>query len=431
MSADSEDTHSFDIIIIGGGAAGCSTAMHLAERGQRVLVLEKGMLGSGSTGKAAGLGGQLRTSADETNLLMEGLKSVLELERRLGTQLFVRTGSLHVAATPARAAEICNFVKMGKEIGFEIDHVNRNRAEKLLPCMKSDDLIEFCYCPTDGHFQPAELLAAYVQVAREAGAKFMTDKLVDSIEISNGATQGVWARGQLYSAPTVVNAAGPWSHLLADIADVQMPTAAIGHCYLVTHPLAEVPIGPTDAAIRDRENRIYSRAEVGGLLVGTYDAEPSLYDMNVLGAEFEMTPMKAAHDSLQVAVLIDAASRRFPFISNRTPMKVTTGIMTFTPDGHALCGPVRNVDGLFHCTGFNGRGVFQSAASGRIMAELILDGRCQHPVDHLRADRMNDYSGLGDRDAINGACYARYASHYGSDSRTVDDTIEAKSDEAT
>ncbi len=88
-----------DVIIIGGGAAGCSTAMQLALRGQRVIVLEKGRLGSGSTAQAAGLGAQLRSSADETRLLKEGLGVVTDLESRLEKELFVRTGCLHVATT--------------------------------------------------------------------------------------------------------------------------------------------------------------------------------------------------------------------------------------------------------------------------------------------------------------------------------------------
>ncbi len=407
-------------MIIGGGAAGCSVAMQLAERGQRVLVLEKGMLGCGSTGRAAGLGGQLRSSPDETRLLKEGLDIVLDLERRLGKQLFVRTGSLHVATTPARAAEICDFVKMGQDIGFEIEHVSRERAVELLPCMKADDLTESCYCPTDGHFQPAELLAAYVEIARAAGARFLPQTLVESIEIAGGTVRGVRAGGQTYTAPIVVNAAGPWSHLLADLAGVSMPTAAIGHYYLVTHALPEVPVGRTDAAIRDRENRIYSRPELGGLLVGTYEKEPVLYDMCELGPDFEMASMRAPRDSINVAMLIDSASRRFPFIDHRTPMTITTGIMTVTPDGYALCGPVPSIEGLYHCPGFNGRGVFQSAAVGRIMADLILDGSCPDLVNHLRADRMDHVPGLRDRDSINARCYDRYANHYGRDRSSGD-----------
>ena len=71
-----------DIIIIGGGAAGCSAAMQLSLRGRRVLVLERALLGSGSTGRAAGLGAQLRESPDETRLLMKGIEVVKDIDKQ-------------------------------------------------------------------------------------------------------------------------------------------------------------------------------------------------------------------------------------------------------------------------------------------------------------------------------------------------------------
>ena len=95
----------FDVIIIGGGASGCSTAMQLALRGRSVLVFDKAQFGSGSTGQAAGLGGQLRSNPSETRLLMEGIKVVREMERKLNQKIFTKTGSLHVASTEDRAME--------------------------------------------------------------------------------------------------------------------------------------------------------------------------------------------------------------------------------------------------------------------------------------------------------------------------------------
>lgn len=402
-----------DVIIIGGGAAGCSTAMQLATRGQRVIVLERGLLGSGSTGKAAGLGGQLRSSKEETQLLKEGLDVVRDIEKRLGRELFVRTGCLHVATTAYRAQEIRDFVAMGKSIDFQVDLVDLDTAQQLLPCMKTDDLVECCYCPTDGHFQPAELLAAYVQIAREADAKFHTNTPVEKVLLQGGRVKGVRANGRDFFAPIVVNAAGPWSYQVARMSESPIPTAAIGHYYLITEPHPEVSVGPTNAAIRDRENRIYSRPEVGGLLVGTYEKEPVEYQMEDFSPDFEMVAMKAARDSINVAMLIDSASRRFPFINERTPMHITHGIMTFTPDGHAVSGPANGIQGLFHCTGFCGRGVFQSMSIGIVMAEMILENRCRFPVDHMRPDRFNGQLDLDDRTEIKAQCYHRYANHYG------------------
>ena len=206
-----------DIIIIGGGAAGCSAAMQLSARGKKVLVLERSLLGSGSTGRAAGLGAQLRENPDETRLLMKGIEVVREIEKRLDRVIFTRTGSLHVAADPARAAELRNFVAMGRKIGFEIDLVDADFARRSLPCMRTDDLVEYCYCPADGHFDPAELLNSYIEIARARGAVFLTGTPVTSLLIRSGKVKGVSTPAGDCHAPVVINAAGPWSYLLAGL----------------------------------------------------------------------------------------------------------------------------------------------------------------------------------------------------------------------
>ncbi len=402
----------FDVIIIGGGASGCSTAMQLSLQGRSVLVLDKAQFGSGSTGQAAGLGAQLRSNPSETRLLMEGIEVVGEMERKLNEKIFTRTGSLHVAATEDRSGELRDFVESGKTIGFDIDLVDREFAKSRLPCMRTDDLIEFCYCPTDGHFAPSELLNGYIRIARDAGATFLSQTRVEDIMMSGGRVKGVQTAGASFFAPVVVNAAGPWSYLVAELTQTPMATATLGHYYLVTEPVPGVQISPTDAAIRDRANRIYSRPEMGGLLVGSYEQEPVEYSMEALPEDFQMSEIRIKRDNLNVALLIEAASQRFPFINERTPMSVTTGIMTFTPDGHALCGPVHDVEGLYYCTGFNGRGVFQSTSVGFLLADIICKGRSRYQMGHLDADRFSGEPWLGDRESIRTRCCDRYANHY-------------------
>ncbi len=402
----------FDVIIIGGGASGCSTAMQLSLQGRSVLVLDKAQFGSGSTGQAAGLGGQLRSNPSETRLLMEGIEVVRQMERKLNETIFTKTGSLHVATTEDRAGELRDFVESGKAIGFEIELVDREFAKSRLPCMRTDDLIEFCYCPTDGHFAPSELLNGYIRIARDAGATLLPQTPVEDILMEEGRVKGVQTADASFFAPVVVNAAGPWSYLVAELTQTPMATATLGHYYLVTEPIPGMQISPTDAAIRDRANRIYSRPEMGGLLVGSYEQEPVEYSMEALPADFQMSEIRIQRDNLNVALLIEAASQRFPFINERTPMSVTTGIMTFTPDGHALCGKVHDVDGLYHCTGFNGRGVFQSTSVGLLMANLICQGRSHYQMEHLDVNRFSGVSWLGDRESIRTRCRDRYANHY-------------------
>src|SRR6478672_4185003 len=166
------DSHAADVIIIGGGVAGLSTAMQLAGRGADVVVLERERLGNGSTGRAAGLLGQLRGNAEHTRMLIEGVAIVRELERLADVEIFIQTGSLRVAETPERAAEIASLVEMGKSIGFDIDHMSTAEVARRMPYMHTNDLIDACYCPTDGHLQPAELAGAYIKVGRERGVQY-------------------------------------------------------------------------------------------------------------------------------------------------------------------------------------------------------------------------------------------------------------------
>lgn len=408
-----KSTRTADVLVIGGGVAGASAAMQLAFRGRRVIVLERLLLGSGSTGRAAGLLGQLRSTQAATQLLKDGLDVVRELERRTGSEIFVQTGSLRVAATAERAAEIRDHVALGKRVGLTVEHLDQREVARLLPYMRSDDLVDACYCPTDGHLQPAELLAAYVQVAREYGVVFETQSPVERIHVANGRVTGLRAAGREYSAPVVLNSTGPWSYLVAELGASRLPTAAIGHYYLTTMPVAEMIVERRSPAVRDRGNLIYSRPEGGGLIVGTYEADPVEYDMERLPDDFDMSQMRARRDERNVAQLIAAASRRFPFINERTPMRITTGIMTFTPDGQPLCGRAAEIEGLYHCAGFCGHGIVQSPSIGVVMAELIAEGRTRYDIAQIEADRFFDVPELHDRQAVKRRARETYAGYYG------------------
>lgn len=402
-----------DVIVVGGGVAGLSTALQLARRGERVQVVERGQLGSGSTGRAAGLLGQLRGTAASTKMLMDSVQIVLELERETGEEIFVQTGSLRVAATPARAREIMDLMQMGRAIDIDIRHLTSDEVKEKLPYMKTDDLVAACYCPTDGHLQPAELVAAYVKWGRKLGVEYRTRVPVERILIEGDTVKGVQtAAGPLYSR-AVVNAAGPWSYLVAESAAAILPTAAIGHIYLTTRPDEGIEIDRASPGVRDRENRIYSRPEAGGLIVGMYEAEPEQYTMEKLPPDFDMTLMKAARDDIHVAMLIHLAQQRFPWINERTAMSITCGIMTFTPDGKAFCGEMPNLKGLWHCSGFSGHGIVQSPTIGVIMADLICAGKTDYDLAEIEADRFFDLPGYADRHEIESRCFEMASNYYG------------------
>jgi len=402
-----------DVVVVGGGVAGLSTAMQLASRGASVTLLERERLGNGSTGRAAGLLGQLRGTPAATRMLMDGVQIVADLEERAGVEIFVQTGSLRVAETEERAGEIRDLVEMGRQIGFDIDHLPISEVAGLLSYMRTDDLVDACYCPTDGHLQPAELVAAYLQVGRERGVVYKTGCPVRGLEFSADRVSGVVTDEGTISTGVVINAAGPWSYLVAGMADSTLQTSALGHVYLTTRPDDLHPVDRLSPAIRDRHLRIYSRPESGGLIVGMYGAETPQHDMQSLPDDFDMSALTVRPDDLHVALLIDATKQRFPWIDERTPMTITRGIMTFTPDGKPLCGKRPEFEGLFHCSGFCGHGIVQSPVIGVIMADLVLDGHTDYDIEAIHADRFFEHPQLQDRSKIESACYQMHAGYYG------------------
>lgn len=407
------DTNSSDVIVIGAGVAGLSTAMQLARSGASVVVLEREKIGNGSTGRAAGLLGQLRGTAEHTRMLIDGVEIVKQLEEEAGVSIYVQTGSLRVAETPERAQEIADLVEIGRGLNFEIDHMPVDEVARRLPHMKTDDLMDACYCPTDGHLQPAELVSAYLKVGRRCGVKYVPNCPVKQIVLENGRAKGVRTAAGDFWAPVIVNAAGPWSYLIADLVESTLPTAALGHYYLTTEPQAEHPVDRLSPGIRNRHHRLYARPENGGLIVGIYGEETVRYDMSKYADDFDMSAMKARSDDINVATLIHLAQQRFPWINERTPMHITTGIMTFTPDGKPFCGSLPDVEGLFHCSGFSGHGIVQSPTIGLIMSQMILDGSTTYDIASIEADRYFDMPGFQQRKEIEDRCYEMQGSYYG------------------
>jgi len=335
------------------------------------------------------------------------------LEERAGVNIYVQTGSMRIAESPERAEEIKDLVRMGKSIDFDIAHMPIAEVAKLLPHMRTDDLTDACYCPTDGHLQPAELVSAYVKVGRRHGVEFEANTPVTEILTTGDAVCGVRTHQGEFHAPTVVNAGGPWSYLNAELAGAVLPTAAIGHVYLTTRPDSAHPVDPQRPGVRNRELRIYSRPENGGLIVGIYEADPDKFDMQSLPIDFDMSAMKASQASMHVALLLDAAGKRFPWINERTPLRITSGIMTFTPDGRPFCGKLPGLDGLYHCAGFSGHGIVQSPAIGVIMSQLILDGKTEYDIVSIEADRYADFPELQQRVDIEQKCLEMAANYYG------------------
>src|SRR5262245_26983864 len=221
-------------VIIGGGIIGCSTAYHLARLGWRdVVLVERHKLTSGSTWHAAGLVGQLRTSANITQLLKYSVELYDRLEQETGQATgWKRNGGLRLACNRERLTEIKRQATTAHSFGLEMHVLAAAEAKDLWPIMDASDVVGAAYLPTDGQANPSDIALSLAKGARMRGVRIVEDTPVIGIEIANGRVTGVTTPHGTIRVEIVVNCAGQWARQIGQLAGVNVPLVSIQHQYV-------------------------------------------------------------------------------------------------------------------------------------------------------------------------------------------------------
>jgi glycine cleavage system T protein len=376
-------------VIIGGGVAGCSIAYHLTLLGWRDIVLvEKGDLTSGSTFHAAGLVGQLRSSASLTRMMVYGADLYQRLKEETGLDpAFHQVGSLRLASSKARMDELRRQVAFAKTVGLQAELIGPKEACDLFPPMVPDGLEGAVWLPTDGHIDPSGLVQALARGARSRDAELHVETTVQSITIENGRVRGVVTDKGAIQSECVVIAGGAWSPLLARLASgtptqggVNVPLMPFAHQYVVTRPVKGV--GRNLPTMRDPDKLVYFKEELGGFVMGGYERDPVHYDYDTIPADFNHQLLEPDWDRFMR--LFDAAVERVPGFAEAEPVKLINGFEAFTPDGEFIMGETPEVRGLWVACGFCAHGIAGGGGVGKVMAEWIVEG--QPFVDMAKMD---------------------------------------------
>jgi sarcosine oxidase subunit beta len=347
-----------DCLIIGGGVVGCSLAYHLARGGMRPLLLERAILGEGSTAKGAG--GVRQQFSTEVNVRVSRMsRAMLHRfpEEIGGTAALREIGYLLLATTDDEAHRFARNVEVQRGAGLEeVRLLSPDQARELVPELRGDDLHAATFCPTDGLAGPHEVTTGYAAAARRLGARVVEDCAVDGIEHNAGRVSGVRARGQQVSAPTVVNCAGAYAAVVGAMAGVNVPVKPYRRHIFVTEAFSLSRPAPMTV---DFHTSFYFHPEGDGLLLGMSDpAEPSSFDTSV------------AWDFLEH--LIEHATWRLPVLERATIRTGWAGLYEISPDNQAIVGESPELAGFWLCCGFSGHGFMQAPAIGHLLAERLL-----------------------------------------------------------
>ncbi len=397
-----------EIVVIGGGIIGCSTAYHLArDHKAKVLLLEQGKLTSGSTWHAAGLVGQLRSSASITQVL----KYSVELYKRLDAETGLETGwkmsgCLRLACNQDRWIEYQRLATTAGSFGMEMHLISPAEVKAMWPLMHTEDLVGASYLPTDGQANPSDITQSLAKGARMHGVEIREGIRVTGFRMAEGRITHVETTEGAIACEKVVNCSGQWARQVGALAGVNVPLQPVKHQYVVTEP---IPGLSTEAAtVRDPDRFIYFKEEVGGLVTGGYETNPIPWTTGDLPHDFQFQLFDDDWDHF--AQHMEQAVERVPALNQAGVKQMINGPESFTPDGNFILGPGPECANLYVGAGFNAFGIAAGGGAGWVLAEWVMSGEA--PLDLWSVD-IRRFSGLHrDRDWVCQRTLEAYGKHY-------------------
>jgi glycine/D-amino acid oxidase-like deaminating enzyme len=395
-----------DVVVIGSGALGASTAFHLAKLGRRVALLDQAALASQTSPRAAGLSGQVRKSELMTRLAVMAVKKIERFEADTGQPLvFYQPGSLKIARRPEHEEQLREEAARGKQLGLDIDLITPEEAQRLMPFLQTKGIRAVTHMRTDVYLEPVQIPRGYVQACAALGATLLPDTRVTGVVTEHGSVARVLTDGGEIRTGVVVDAAGAWLRTVAELAKSRVLAVPTRHQLMITEPLAEVR--PEQPITRIIDANVYIRPEKGGLMLGGYEANPVQYDMRTMRPDFRVEQLEL--DLAVVRRLAESVYDQLPVFRDAKVREHRGGLPTMTADGEHVIGPVPGVGGLYVVGGCCVGGLSTAPAIGELLAEWITTGKSSLDLSRMSPAR---FSASLSEEKLRDLCRAQYAHQY-------------------
>ena len=351
-----------EVVIIGGGAVGCSIAYHLARRGLTdVVLLERDYVGSGSTSKAAGGIRAQFTTEVEIEFSLRSIAFFQRFEDEMEAVCDYRQiGYLFLLVAEADRRKFERDIALQRRFGIDVSLIAPEDASELVPQLRTDDLIGAVWSPRDGYAGPNETVQAYARQARRRGVTVLEQTPLTDLVLKGDRVTGVRTPHGTIDTPLVINAAGPQAPLIGRLVGVELPVMPKRRHIFATTEFPQ--IRHPSPLVFDRGSGFYFRTDGASILMSPGDTgDAPDYEPHLDWGMVHETVSKAIQ---RLSILADAQIRTG-----------WAGLRPLTPDEHAIVDYAPGVEGFFCAIGFCGHGFQHSPATGQVVADWIVDGR--------------------------------------------------------
>jgi sarcosine oxidase subunit beta len=362
-----------DVIIIGGGITGTSTAYQLALRGHRVTLLEKNYIAAGGTGRTGGIIRQHYSNEITARMAHRALQAWNDFDNVIGGDPgWVQTGAVFIVGPDDTEGLKAN-IALQQGVGIDTQLVDGKAIHEFAPYFAVEDIGAAAYEPGAGHADGSMAANAFAKRARDLGTLIHQGVTVTAIRIQAGHVTGVDTDAGIFSAPVVINAAGPWGTRLALTAGFDTPVEASRHQIAVFQRPSDLD-SQHHPMVGDFIQGFYLRSETGHLtLAGSLEAGE---------ADYKIDPDNYV-ETVDMDFNVDMADRtehRMPLMQYAGVAKGWAGFYDVSPDWHPIMGHMPGLEGFICAYGFSGSGFKMGPVVGEMLADLALgERRC--PID--------------------------------------------------
>jgi len=372
---DSKNKNTAEIIIIGGGIMGVAIAYFLAKRGQRdIILLERDLLAQASTGLC--VGGIRQQFSHPANILLsqETIRLLQHFEEEFNTKLnFRQAGYLFLTQEQTTWEAFCECVKIQRRYKVLVEILSPEEVKHRWSYLEVKNLKGGIFGPKDGYVDPYDVTMAIANKTRKLGVPIRERTEVLDIRLENGQVRGIETSRGLISSKIIVNAAGAWGGEIAKMAGIDLPVQPYRRQVFITKAFDAIP-RPVPMII-DQDTQFYFRGYAPGILMGMTDLdEPPSFHTHV------------DRDFLERVTA--TALEKVPVFEQAEILRGWGGLYAMTPDENPIIGEIPDIKGFFCATGFSGHGFQHGPAVGRILSELILDGKTSFGLSPFSYDRF-------------------------------------------